>query len=75
MNNPEAGLAANKKVLQKINQHLHMLKQGILPPDIASHALIMFKDKQKAIAGMIRAREADKVNVEHIIRAYEEGIK
>ncbi|ADX42535.1 hypothetical protein [Tetrasphaera phage TJE1] len=71
MNNPEANLAANRKVLEKINTHLHMLRQGILPPDIASQALMIFKSKDKAIAGMIKAREADKMNVEHIIAAYE----
>ena len=68
-------LQANKKILSSINRQLHLLEQGILPPELEKQGLEIFKTIPLAIEGFLRARIADKANVEHIIRQYEEKVE
>lgn len=56
-----------------VNRQLHLLDQGIMPPELEKTALQVFGTRENAIAGMKRAKQADKVGLEHIIKTYEEG--
>lgn len=64
-------LENNRKMLQVVETHIHLLEQGIIPPDVEAQALSIFKTRPLAIEGMLKARRADKVNFEDIIRHYE----
>lgn len=66
-------LKPNKELLMVVNRQLHLLEQGILPPELEKTALQIFGTRENAIAGIKRAKEADKVGLEHIIKTYEEG--
>jgi len=56
-----------------VNRQLHLLDQGILPPELEKAGLQVFGTRENAIIGMKRAKDADKVGLEHIIKTYEEG--
>lgn len=56
-----------------VKRQLHLLDQGILPPELEKLALEIFGTRENAIDGMKKAKEADKVGLEHIIKTYEEG--
>lgn len=64
-------LKANQDLLQLTNRHIYFLNQGIIPPEIEKQALDIFKTREAAISGMLKAKLADKVNLEHIIGIYE----
>lgn len=65
-------LERNRTILKAVNQDIYMLEQNILPPGMEAQALSIFRTREKAIEGMLKARRADKVNFEHIIAVYEE---
>lgn len=54
-----------------VKRQLHLLEQGILPPELEKVALEIFGTRENAIAGMRKAKQADKVGLEHIIQTYE----
>lgn len=64
-------LKANKDLLQVTNRHIHFLEQGILPPELEKQGLEIFKTREAAIVGMLKAKKADKESLEHIISVYE----
>ena len=61
----------NRVILAKVNQQLHLLNQDILPPELEKDGLEIFGSRELAIQGFKRAKEADKVGLEHIIATYE----
>jgi hypothetical protein len=56
-----------------VKRQLHLLEQGILPPELEKIGLQIFGTRENAIAGMKKAKQADKVGLEHIIQTYEAG--
>jgi hypothetical protein len=42
-----------------------------LPPELEKVALEIFGTRENAVAGMRKAKQADKVGLEHIIQTYE----
>jgi len=62
----------NKELLTTVKRQLHLLDQGILPPELEKVTLEVFKTRDAAVTGMKKAKEADKRGLEHIIAEYEE---
>ncbi len=56
-----------------VNRQLHLLNQGILPPELEGPAMQIFESRDAAVIGMKKAKEADKRGIEHIIGVYEEN--
>lgn len=64
-------IKANQDLLQLTNRHIHFLEQNILPPELEKQGLEIFKTREAAIEGFLKAKRADKVNLEHIISVYQ----
>lgn len=63
-------ISRNRTILETVDRHLHMLQQGILPPDAEEQALKIWPKRKDAIAGLLAARLRDKENFEHILNHY-----